>query len=131
MQLQAAGAGLSPQHGGLIAGLPPGLFQQGPPGGQAIPGGIPGLPPSLLQGLSAGIPPTSVAALAAAAAHYGQQIRPPLGSIEHHMRKEAETPNHKSGTSTLSLYLLYTTSNVILINIIIDIHYQSKYGILH
>ena len=108
MQLQAAGAGLPHHSGALVAGIPPGLFQGGPPGGQAIPGGIPGIPPSLL---AAGIPPTSVAALAAAAAHYGGGIRPPLGSIEHHIRKETETPNHKSGKSPykslLSLYLLY------------------------
>ena len=107
MQLQAAGAGLPPNPGALVAGIPPGLFQGGPPGGQALPGGIPGLPPSLL---AAGIPPTSVAALAAAAAHYGGGIRPPLGSIYHHIRKETETPNHKSGKflymPPLTLYLL-------------------------
>jgi len=116
MQLQAAGAGLPPNPGALVAGIPPGLFQGGPPGGQAIPGGIPGLPPSLL---AAGIPPTSVAALAAAAAHYGGGIRPPLGSIEHHIRKETETPNHKSGKfpymPPLTLYLL---CDVIRINVL-------------
>ena len=66
MQLQAAGAGLQ-NVGALAAGIPPGLFAGGPPGG-GVPGGIPGLPPSLL---AAGLPPTSVAALAAAAAQYG------------------------------------------------------------
>ena len=93
MQLQAAGAGLPPNAGALVAGIPHALFQGGPHGG-AVPGGIPGLPPSLL---AAGIPPTSVAALAAAAAHYSGGIRPPLGSIDHHIRKETETPHHKSG----------------------------------
>ena len=94
MQLQAAGAGLPPNAGALMAGIPPGLFQNGPPGSQALPGGNFGIPPSLL---AAGIPPTSVAALAAAAAHYGGGIRPPLGSIDHHVRKETETPLHKPG----------------------------------
>ena len=94
MQLQAAGAGLPHNSGALVPGLPPGLFQGGPPGGQALPGGIHGLPPSLL---AAGLPPTSVAALAAAAAHYGGGIRPPLGSLDHHSRKETETPLHKPG----------------------------------
>ena len=101
MQLQAAGAGLPPNAGALAAGFPPGLFQGAHPGSQGIPGGIPGLPPSLL---AAGLPPTSVAALAAAAAHYGGGIRPPLGSIEHHVRKETEAHLHKSGR--LSLYTM-------------------------
>ena len=88
MQLQAVGAGL-PAAGALAAGIPHALFPGAPPGGH--PGGIPGLPPSLL---AAGIPPTSVAALAAAAAHYGGGLRPPglAGPLEHHARKETETP---------------------------------------
>ena len=94
MQLQAAGAGL-PTAGVLAAGIPHGLFPGGHPGG-GVPGGIPGLPPSLL---AAGIPPTSVAALAAAAAHYGvgASIRPSLAHIDHHVRKETETPTLKPG----------------------------------
>ena len=102
MQLQAAGAGLPPNAGALMAGIPPGLFQNGPPGSQALPGGNFGIPPSLL---AAGIPPTSVAALAAAAAHYGGGIRPPLGSIDHHVRKETETPLHKPGKIYFFLFL--------------------------
>ena len=101
MQLQAAGAGLPPNAGALMAGIPPGLFQNGPPGSQALPGGNFGIPPSLL---AAGIPPTSVAALAAAAAHYGGGIRPPLGSIDHHVRKETETPLHKPGKIYFPLF---------------------------
>ena len=92
MQLQAAGAGL-PNAGALVAGIPHQLFSGGPPGG-GVPGGIPGLPPSLL---AAGLPPTSVAALAAAAAQYGGAIRPPLAPLDHHVRREAETPHLKSG----------------------------------
>ena len=116
MQLQAAGAGLPPNAGALMAGIPPGLFQNGPPGSQALPGGNFGIPPSLL---AAGIPPTSVAALAAAAAHYGGGIRPPLGSIDHHVRKETETPLHKPGK--IYFHLVFIRYYVTIVDVFLNI----------